>query len=242
MGAPPPAPPSLAERFWDVFAAPRRAMDAVAVRPAWAIPFVVLMLLMVLYTMANVHILIPEQSEMALEHVSGEAAVGLEQQIEMFSDPPMWLRVVAGLGAGLTVVVFSILLPGVILHLFLKLSGGRGQVGQTLGVLFWAALIPYGLRTLLGWIVVVASGSGKLAGLTAASLMPNPNPQSLGYVIANLYGDPFMYWMLAVSILGLAIGHKIDLARSAIVTVATFVLLSTIPIGFTLVGQVVAGA
>jgi len=235
----PPAP--IGERFVDVFTAPVKAMKGVAERPAWVIPCLVLFAIMALYTAANVHIMVPEQSEMSLAFASNEQAAGLEQQIEMFLEPPLWLRLVAGIGAGLTVVIFTILIPGLLMHLFLKLSGGVAQAGQTLGVVFWSGLIAYGLRTILGWIIIVVTGSARHAGLTATSFMSDPNPQSVPYMLAGLYGDPFMYWMMFVVVLGLAIVHRLEFSRVAIVAVATYVLLSAIPIGFTLLGQAFSG-
>ena len=235
----PPAP--VSERFVDVFTAPVKAMQAVAERPAWVVPFLVLFAIVALYTAANVHIMVPEQTEMSLAFASNDQAAGLEQQIEMFLDPPLWLRLVAGIGAGLTVVIFTILIPGLLMHLFLKLSGGVAQVGQTIGVVFWSGLIAYGLRTILSWIIIVVTGSARHAGLTATSFIADPNPQSVPYVLAGLYGDPFVYWMMFVAVLGLAIVHRLDVARAAIVAVATYVLLSAIPIGFTLLGQAFSG-
>lgn len=235
----PPAP--IGERFVDVFTAPVKAMKAVAERPAWVIPCLVLFAVTALYTAANVHIMVPEQTEMSMVHASGQQADALEQQIEMFLDPPLWLRLLSGIGAGLTVAVFSLLLPGLLMHLFLKLSGGVAQARQTLGVVFWSGLIAYGLRTILGWIIIVATGSARHAGLTATSFLPDPDPQSVPYVIAGLYGDPFMYWTIFVTVIGLAIVHRLEVSRAAIVAVATYILLSAIIIGFTLLGQVFSG-
>lgn len=234
-------PPPLSQRFVQVFTAPRRAMAAVAVRPAWLPPALLICGLMILYTAVNMHIILPEQTELQLEHATGAQVEMLEKQLDQFSDPPAWLRVLMGLGAGLSVLVFAVLLPGWLLHLFLRLSEGKGTVKQTIGVVCWAALIPYGLRTLLSWIIVVGTGSGRFAGLTLASVLPNPNPQSLTYTIAGVYGDPFTYWMLWVILLGVMIVHRLPFVRSLTVIAATYVLLSVFPIGGSLLGQVLAG-
>ncbi|HOX24882.1 MAG TPA: YIP1 family protein [Candidatus Krumholzibacteria bacterium] len=236
--APPAAPPApVSERFVQVFTAPARAMAAVAARPAWLVPALVIAILMLLYTAVNMHIFMPEQTEAQLEHATGPQAEALEKQLELYSDPPIWLRIVMGLGAGLGVVLFAILVPAWVLHLFLRLSSGQGAARQTIGVVCWAAIIPYVLRTVLSWVILVGTGSGRSAGLTAASLLPDANPQSVSYTIASLYGDPFMYWMLWVVVLGVSQVHRLPVSRSVIVVAATFALLSVFPIGFTLLGQ-----
>jgi hypothetical protein len=239
-GAPDAPPPlSLGDRIVKVFVAPTVAMREIAVRPAWLVPLGLVWLLVWLYTAANLHIILPEQTERQIAHAPDAQVEMLYQQLDMFSDPPAWLRVLMGLGSGLSAAVFAILLPGLILHLFLRLSEGAGTARQTLGVVCWAGLIAYGLRTLLSWIIVAVTGSGVHAGLTAASLMPAGNPASLGHVIANLYGDPFVYWMLWVILLGVMQVHRLAFNRALTVIVATYVLLSAVPIGFTLLGQVI---
>jgi hypothetical protein len=233
--------PALGDRFAQVLLAPAAAMRAVAERPAWFVPIAAIGLLMTLYTAVNVHVLVPEQAEMQMDHAPAAQLEALQQQIAMFSDPPAWLRVVAGLGSGVSVALFAVLAPGLVLHLFLRLSEGGAAARQTVGVVAWAGLIPYGLRTLLSWLIVAATGSGRQAGLTAASLLPEPDPQSLGYMLANLYGDPFVYWMLWVIVLGVVQVHRLPAGRVLTVVAATYILLSAVPLGFTLLGQTLGG-
>lgn len=234
-----PPPLSLSERVVKVFVAPTVAMREVAARPAWLVPLGLVWLLIWVYTAANLHIILPEQTERQIAHAPDAQVEMLYEQLELFGDPPAWLRVLMGLGSGLSAALFAILLPGLVLHLFLRLSEGAGTARQTLGIVCWAGLIPYGLRTLLSWLIVGVTGSGVHAGLTAASLMPEGNPASLGHVIANLYGDPFVYWMLWVVLLGVMQVHRLAFNRALTVIVATYVLLSAVPIGFTLLGQVI---
>ncbi len=234
--ATPPPPPPLGGRFIDVVTAPAKAMAAVAAQPAWLVPASVLFALMFLYRAANVHVLVPAQLEMTLE-AGGAGSEAIHAQMDLFTDPPVWLRVVSGLGAGFTVVVFSLLVPGLILHLFTRLSSGSAELKQTLGVVFWAGLIAYGLRTVLGWIVLVATGEARYAGLTAASFLHGVDPQSVLFSVAGLYGDPFMYWTLWVVAIGLATCHRLPLGRAVTVVAATYVLGSALPIGMAIISQ-----
>ncbi|MEZ4386677.1 MAG: YIP1 family protein [Candidatus Krumholzibacteriia bacterium] len=236
-----PGSPSLGERVSDVFVAPVRAMRAVAVRPAWWLPALLAFLVVGLFTLANVQQLMTAQMEARLETATSQQAAAIEQQLEMFADPPVWLRVLTAVGAGLGVVV-SGLIFALVCHLFLRLSEGQGRLGQSVGVVFWAGLIAYGLKTILGWIVLVATGSVRATGLTAAALLPDANQQSVGVVVANLLGDPFAWWMLAVIALGMAVCHRLQVSRAAVVIVATYLLLGAVMVGLTLIQQFVSGA
>lgn len=234
--------PTLGERITDVFVAPSRAMQAVADRPAWWFPALIVFVLMFLYTALNAHILMPAQTQMQLENAPPAQRDMLEEQLELFQDPPVWLRLISGIGAGFGVVILGGLIFAIITHMFLKLSEGQGRIGQTVGVVFWSGLIAYGLKTVLSWVVLVVSGSVTAASLTAAALLASPDPQSIGYVLASMFGDPFVWWMLVVSAIGMTFSHRIPFARAATVVGATFMLLSAVLVGFTLLGQAVSGA
>ncbi len=235
------APPALLDRVVKVFVAPSAAMGEVAERPAWLFPLALVCLTVWLFTSVSLHVIMPEQLERQLAFAEGARADALEQQLDMFSEPAAWLRVLVGLGSGLSATLFAILVPGLLLHLFLRLSEGQGTLRQTLGVVSWAGLIAYGLRSLLSWIIVIVTGSGAHAGLTAATLMPDADPSSIGYVAANLFGDPFVYWMLWVILIGVVRMHRLATSRAATVIVATYVLLSAVTIGFSLLGQALGG-
>lgn len=221
----PAAAASLTDRAVQVIVAPAVAMRAVFDRPAWLAPLGVICLLVWLFTAFNVHIMMPESVERQLAHAPAAQVEMLEHQLDMFSDPPPWLR----------------LLTGLVLHSFLRLSEGKGKLRQTLGVVSWAGLIAYGLRTMLSWVIVAVTGSGTYAGLTAASLMSDANPSSVPFVVAGIYGDPFIYWMLWVVLIGVIVVHQLPRSRALIVVAATYVLLSIVPIAFTLLGQAVGG-
>jgi hypothetical protein len=233
--------PTLGERITDVFVAPTRAMHAVARQPAWWLPALISFTVVALFTLVNVQELTLAQLEAQLETASGQQAEVLASQIELFEDPPAWLRAFSALGGGVG-VVFGGLIFALFCHLFIRLSEGQGRLGQTVGVVFWAGLIAYAFKTLLAWIVLVVTGSVRLSSLSAAAFIGDGNPQSLPTLLGNLLGDPFVWWMLFVVMVGMAVAHKLAFARAATVVAATYLLLAAIMTGFSLVGTLVSGA
>ncbi|MBD3220709.1 hypothetical protein GF314_05660 [bacterium] len=238
----PAGSPTLGERISDVIVAPVRAMTATAERPMWWAPALLVFVVMFLYTALNAHLLMPAQTEMQLENAPAGQVEMLEEQLELFRDPPIWLRILSGLGAGFGVTILGGLVFALITHMFLKLSEGEGRLGQSVGVVFWAGLIAYGLKPIISWVILLATGSVHAAGLTVASLLPDPDPGSVTYVLASMFGDPFVWWMIGVVAIGMAIAHRMTFGRATTVVVATYLLLSAILVGFTLVGQAVSGA
>jgi hypothetical protein len=244
--APPPPPPgpelSLGQRFGDLITAPGRAMAGVAERPAWGIPFLIIFALMAVYTMATMHITMPEQTEQMIAMYPPEMQSDAYAELESLRDPTLAKRIFQGLQSGLGVAIFALMIPALLHHLFSRLSGGEGKLKQTLGVVYWSGLVVFGLKTVLSWLVVVATGSGRWASLSTQALLPEQNPFDPVYVLASFFGDPFFYWTLWLVAVGLATVHRFSLGKGGIVVGAVHVLLSGIVLGLVLVGRMALAA
>jgi len=228
---------SISERFTDVFTAPRRAMAGVARQPAWIIPFLVIFLLMALYAAANVQLITLAQQESMREFLPPGQEDVFEERLERYQDPSLALRLWQGIQTGLGTTFIALLVPAVVLFGFCRLSEGTGRFTPTLGVVFWAGLIMYGLKTLLSWIVLAVTGNVPLSLLSAQALLPQQNPLHPLYAAAGLLGDPFFWWMLWVVALGLARVHRIAEQRALVVVVATHGLFSAVLIGLIAVAR-----
>jgi len=239
----PVAEASLWERVPLVVTSPLEVFARVKRRPGWWLPGLLILVLVGLYTAVNLHTVMPENLERQLATADGGTQREmLEKQLDLFSDPPPWLRLVSGFGAGIGAWLM-LLIPGLIYHLFLKLSEGKATVGQTLGVTYWAGLIPFGVKTVLSWVLLVLTGSVAAAQATGvAALLGDRDPQSLPFLLAAFFGDAFMIWYLVLLVLGFALVHGVSRQRAAVVTIATYVLVSAVQITLTLLGQAMGGA
>ncbi len=234
-----PLPPesSLWERIPLLVQRPSVAFARVAQRPAWWLPGLVLFVLVALYTAMNCHVIVPGSLSAALDKADGKQLEVLQKQMALFSDPPAWLRFITGFGAGFGIwVVMAI--QALIYHLFLRLSEGKGTVGQSFGVVYWAALVPTLMKTLLSWIVIVVTdGAHLLRDTGLAALVPDKASDSLPYQLATFFGDVFSIWTVVLTIIGFAVVHRIARGRSALVTVLVYVLISACMIGLSLLGK-----
>jgi hypothetical protein len=228
---------TIGERFTDVFTNPRRAMQGVVEKPAWSIPFLVIFLLMLLYSAANVQLITMAQQESMREFLPPGQEEVFEEQMEQYRDPSVGLRVWQGIQTGMGTVFIALLVPAVVLFAFSRLSEGTGSFSGTLGVVFWSGLILYGLKTVLSWMVLVLTGSVRVSYLSLQSLVPQQNPFHPAYVASGLLGDPFMWWMLLVVALGLARVHAVSEKRALTVVLVTHGLLAGVMIGLVAVGR-----
>ncbi|MFO7654502.1 MAG: YIP1 family protein [Candidatus Krumholzibacteriia bacterium] len=221
----PPERDSLLLRFWSLIVAPTRACVAIAQRPAWGVAAVALLVVSALYTGSVLHIIGPEQIEQQIESAgSDEAAMAMAGQLDRMRDPGPGMRIVIGLAAGVGALLFAVVLPGLVFQLFFRLSEGRGRMAQTFGVVAWTALvastISYGLRALL----ILGRGSGEGVATGLALLVPDAPSDSPLFLALNMFGDVFIWWQVALMVIGFAVVHALPLVRSAVVTIAVSVL------------------
>jgi len=238
---PQPQQASLTDRMIAVFTAPSQAMAAVAMKPAIWFPMLLLFALAAISMSASMHISMPQSMEAMGQYMPAEMQGEFGDSIDAYRDPSMGRRIWEGFKNGLNILIGFLLIPGSLLFLFMKLSGGKGKYGQSLAVVFWAGLIAFGLKSLVSWIILVLTESMRFATLNGVVFMSEFNPLSPLAVAAGLLGDPFFYWMLWVIVIGLAKVHGVPRSKAATVVFAMHILLSVIMIGVTLVIQIFMG-
>lgn len=221
---------SVGARLVALIANPARLMSAVAIRPLWLVAGLLLVLVVALYSAATLHISAPEQMELMRDSrlMSVLPEEEWQKQYAAALEPTLSKRLTTGLGAGVSSWVMAIGF-GAVLALFARLSGGSGTVKQTLGVVGWASLIPFGVGSLIKWPLVVLQESSVRVSVGLAAFAQGLQPESFLYQALVTYGDFTAWWGLAVIAVGLVKVHGLARGAAATVTVATWLLLITVP-------------
>jgi hypothetical protein len=221
---------SVAGRLVALVASPGRLMEAVALRPRWLVAGLLLVLVVALYSAATLHISAPEQLELMRDSriMSVLSEEGWQQQYAEALDPTPLKRLTSGLGAGVSSWVMTLVFGG-ILGLFARLSGGTGSVKQTVGVVGWAALIPFGIGSLLKLPLVLLQETSVRVSLGLAAFTPGLAADSFAYQALVTYGDFSSWWGLAVIAVGLIKVHGLARGSATTITLLTWLLLITVP-------------
>jgi len=146
-------------------------------------------------------------------------------------------RITQGLGAGFTTWVLVMIFSYAIAF-FARMSGGEGSFRQALGVGTWAAVLPFGVASLVKLPLVLATESAFAVNIGLAALLPNGDPQSPIFHILMTYGDLFTWWGLGVMIVGYRQVFRMSSNAATVAILLPWAVLSAIPLG---IGLLVMG-
>ena len=238
IAAGPPAEPvndTFVGRLSDLVARPGRLMDRVGIAPRWWHAGLLICVLIGVFAWLTSPISGPEQLEMMRDSkiMSMMPEDQWQQQYEDALHPAPAKRIMTAVGAGFTAWVM-VLLFGFILGFFARMGGGKGTFKQALGVVSWAALIPFGIGSLVKVPLVLATESVYRVNFGLAALAPGLEPSAKLYQVLMTYGDFFTWWGLIVLVIGFQRVFAMGRAAAATAVLLPWILCSAVPLGLTL--------
>ena len=179
--------------------------------------------------------------------MSAEEQAQMEQAMSMAASP--LLTVVFPAVGGVVVLAVGWLVWAGALYLAGMALGGRSTFGQMFRMVAWAWL-PYTLRGLLQTVYILASGqiiaNPGLSGLVQETrsvsevvLAPPGLAQTLLVAFLSRV-DLFMFWNLALLMVGVAVTTRLPRRKAALVTLGVWLLLTTLSLLPALVGGLFA--
>lgn len=191
-------------------------------RSKWWVPFLVSVVISAL-TVAITYpmVIAPMQAEAIRASVleRGGTVEQAEQIIDQMGSVGMPLAVV---GAALVMAIFFFITVALI-HLLMRMMGGKGKFAHGLSVAAYAGLI-----SALGAIVklpIMISQKTMQVELGPTLLMPGLEPSDRLFRFLMSF-DVFMIWWAVVMIVGMAVGYRVSRGKSAISVVTVWVLLA----------------
>ena len=209
---------------------PARLMAAVAERPRWFVAGLLLVIVVALYSAVTLTISGPEQPELMRDSrfLSALPDGAWQQQYDDALDPTPLKRLTTGLGAGVSSWVMTLVF-GAVLALFARLSTGKGTFKQTVGVVSWAALLPFGGGSLIKLPLVLLQESAVRVSIGLGAFAQGLDAHSFTYQALVTYGDFTSWWGLAVIVVGLQQVHGLQRGPAVTITLLTWLLLITVP-------------
>ena len=227
---------SLAGRLTDLIVKPARLMEHVAERPQWYVPGLILVVIMGIFTWVVQPITGPEQMELTrdskmMQFMTEEQ---WQQQYEAALDPSAKARTFAALGAGVWTFVMVVLF-GLVLGFFARMSSGTGTMKQSLGVVAWSSLIPFGVAMLIKAPLILITESMYSVQLGLAAFIPNAEPMSPIYQVLTTYGDFFTWWGLVLLVIGFERVHGLTRGAAVASVLLPWALTMAVPLVFGLI-------
>lgn len=222
-------------RISDLFANPGRLMENVGANPRWWAPGLLALIVMTFFSWTTLPVSAPEQAELMrdskLMDIVGEEAAD-QQYEEALNITPAKRATQSGI-AGFTTWLM-ILIFGLILGFFVRMSGGTGTFKQALGVVSWGAVPVFIIASLVKLPLILMTESVYKVNIGLAALLPGAEPNSPLFMILMTYGDFFTWWGLFLLIIGFERVFRIGRSAAILSVLLPWALLSAIPLGISL--------
>lgn len=229
-------PDFLPLRLLDLFLHPNRLMAHVGLRPAWWPAGLLLLLINGVATTWEGPIIVEEFSH-SPGHSRIENLVSREQvqahlaeAVDSGNQNRLVSIVTTGINSWAVTIVFAL-----VLGFFVKMAGGVGSFGQALGIVHWAALIPYGLGTLIKLPLILSTGQYARITLGPAIWMPAGSTGSFLFTLLSAFSDLTIWWGLWVVVIGFSRVFRLERASTAVSVLFPWALSTLVVVGFSYV-------
>jgi hypothetical protein len=172
-----------------------------------------------------------------LDNLSEDEQQIYNQQV-VIVESPVFGSVGGVIGALISIPLGYLIRAGV-LHLGSAVLGGRAEFKQTFRMAAWTT-VPTLIRSLLGIVVMLASGRLIAPGLAAGLGADGPISQPVLYSFLSMI-DVFTLWSLVLIAVGVAQTAQLDTIKSTIVT-AVWWIVTLVQVGLAWIGQVINSA
>ena len=228
-------PDFIPERFWDLFVNPGRLMKNVGYRPQWWIAGLLILIINGVAITWEGPVLLkeyrehPKSSLMNSLITEDDLLEKLEKSVGDSEGNKLSTVISQGMNSWAGTLVFSL-----ILGFFVKMAGGKGSFSQALGVVHWAALIPYGVGTLIKLALVLSTGKYAAISLGPAYFLPDESVGTFFFILLDSFFDFTILWGLIVVVIGFGTVFKLDRTPSALSVFMPWALITAVMTGFRL--------
>jgi len=231
-----PEPDFLPLRLWDLFRHPGRLMGNVGRLPRWWHAGILLLLINGVATtwvgpvMLKEYRSVPTSSRFDSLVSRDQVEATLEKAMVSGEQNKLGSIISTGLNSWAVTIVF-----GLVLGFFAKMAGGQGSFPQALGIVHWAALIPYGLGTLIKLPLILNTGEYCRITLSPAAFLPADSVGSFFFVMLAYFAEVTIWWGLLVVVVGFEKVFGLNRGPAFLSVVLPWALVTGVMAGFRLV-------
>lgn len=229
-------PDFLPLRLWDLLIHPVRLMDHVGRWPRWWQAGILILLINGVATTWVGPIVLEEyraaSGSSPFDSLVSRAEV--EASLEKAMDSGERNKIGSIFSTGLNSWAVTIIF-GLVLGFFVKMAGGKGSFPQALGIVHWAALIPYGLGTLIKLPLVLSTGEYARITLSPAAFLPADATGSFFFVMLANFAEVTIWWGLLLVVVGFERVFKLGRGPAFISVILPWALATGVMAGFRLV-------
>lgn len=221
---------NIFERFQGVFTSPKRTLEGVAAKPVWVDAFIIILIVLAVYTYLVSPITNKESLAMVQNSAKLQERMGKERfdkYVEAMSNPSPTRRLITSFAVTPLTSAAFLLIQALFLLIFGRMTATAGTFREVLAVYFNASFIDKVLGRAVILLINLSRKSVFQTTTSVALLFPKMAWGSVPYVIlAQL--DFFQLWMFGVLAYGLAAVFKVELKKALIISYSFFAVKALI--------------
>lgn len=221
---------NIFERFQGVFASPKKTLEGVAARPVWVDAFVILLVVLAIYSYLVSPIIQKETLAMFQSNTKLEERMGKDRYQQFMASQanpsPTRIYINSFVVAPLTGAV-GFLLSSLFLLIIGRMFATAGTFKQVLACLVNASFIDKILGNAVRLAIVFGKKSVFQTSTSLVALFPKVTFGSPAYLVLSQF-DIFQLWMFGVLAYGLAAAFKVELKKALYVSYGFFALKSVV--------------
>ena len=230
---------------------PKKTLRYVMEAPKWTLwlaPALVIVVSLIIVTAVSAPAMSELSKEQAAQQVEaqmgsleGEQAEQIQRTLETFTSP-LFLAA-TGIVLGILGLVLTWLFRGAVLFFIGYLFGTDNRYVQMVTLVLWCWL-PFALRDLVQAVYVVVNGQLPLHKGLSFLVAGSDQVQNAGNLLYGLLSqvDPFLVWHLILVGVGLAVSTRSTRLKTALGTVAYWVVTALVGLAPSLLGMLTSSA
>lgn len=229
---------NLFNRFQGVFFNPKETFKALSERAVWVDAFIVLLVLVTIFSFIIAPYLQKDQLEAFKSDVERQERLGPEryqQQLEFLENPPSWypiLMIISPLLANLIGFFF----PALILLALGRLFSTDGNYKQLLSGFMHASIVDKIFGNAVRLILILTRKSVFQTTTSLALFFPRLEITSVGFRVLSQF-DFFQIWLYGILAYSLSFIFKIEIKKAFIISYGFWALKSLFYIGLGFLGM-----
>jgi hypothetical protein len=217
-----PARLSLIQRFVGVFTSPLETFEDIAKRPDWVFPLLFAVIATMLITQLLVPVILADtQSSPSYQKLMERDDLTADQLEQMQALQTKSVTYFSALGAGLMILLMSLLVAAVLLFVGNILFGGKATYKTMFSIYCWSGLVGV-LGYLVRFPLALSRGTMKIF-LGPAVLFPPEAQDSTLFNLAASF-DIFVIWRIILLAVGFTAVYRFSLAKSGAILGGMFVV------------------
>lgn len=221
---------SISERFLGVFTSPKKTLEAVAEKPVWVDAFVIILIVVAVYTYIITPIVQTETVSLIQNNTRLQERMGkdrFDRYVKSQENPAPTRRLVNSVALAPAGQAVGFLLSAVFLLIFGRIVATSGSYKQVLAVLVNASFIDKVLGNAVRLLIILAKKSVFQTSTSVVMFFPKMTFGSPAFIVLSQL-DFFGLWTYGVLAFGLAAAFKVEVKKALFVSYGFFLLKSIV--------------